>query len=216
MKERRQFIKNGVMFLTSTGSAILCRPSFGFPSFKVEKWAMIIDSSRCMGCSSCMVSCKYQNYTVKGKFNTQIIEKEEGTFPNVRLSNTLELCRQCSDPACMKACVNNAISIDASGIVLTDWNECDGNGACISACPHNARFHDDRFENRSDKCDFCASRLAIGFQPACVENCSSGARIFGRLDKPEGEFKSYLKKIDMKKQHGAVLICDTSKEEKVS
>ncbi len=199
-----------------TGGAVLSRTSLGLPSFKKEKWAMIIDSSRCMGCFSCMIACKYQSYTVKGKFNTRIVEKEEGLFPDASLSNTPELCRQCHDPACLKVCGNNAISIDPSGIILTDWNKCDGNGACISACPYDARFHDHRFGKRSDKCDFCANRIALGLEPACVENCSSGARIFGRLDNPKGKFQSYLKKIDMKKQHGAVLFYDSLAEEEVS
>jgi Fe-S-cluster-containing dehydrogenase component len=43
-----------------------------------------------------------------------------------------------------------------------------------------------------EKCNFCAERLAVGEQPACVE-ASNGAIAFGDLDDPDSEVREVLK-----------------------
>ena len=216
MEERRRFIKNGVTVLVGAGGAFLSRKALGLPAFSREKWGMVIDPSRCIGCGSCMIACRYESHTAKEHFNTKVVEREDGKYPAANVSFLPTLCRQCVDPECMKACSNGAVTIDASGIVMTNWDKCDGKGQCISDCPYGARHPDPRFGNRSDKCDFCAERLKLGLQPSCVENCASGARIFGRFDKPEGEFKSYLEKIGQRnKWVGAVIVYSASGEQDV-
>lgn len=166
-----------------------------FPRSHGQTWALLIDPSRCFGCQSCMVACKLQNNTAPEEFNTKITEKEEGTYPKTRIYFTIAMCVHCNDAPCVFACPTKAAFIHESGLVLTDWNLCDGNGACIEACPYDARFHDPRFDGKTDKCNLCINRIIQGLDPACVENCPSGARMFGRLDKPEGEFAGYLEKI---------------------
>lgn len=192
MENRRQFIKNGLLLCLGAGGAVLSQSSCKFPGADGKTWGMIIDQSRCSGCQSCMVACKLQNKTVPGSFNTKISDVEEGNYPEARLLFTPSLCLHCTDAPCVSACPTKAAFVHESGLVMTDWNLCDGNGACIEACPFDARFHDSRFDGKSDKCDLCINRISQGLAPACVENCPSGARIFGRFDKPEGEFARCL------------------------
>ncbi|WP_157068092.1 4Fe-4S dicluster domain-containing protein [Desulfosarcina cetonica] len=180
------------------------------------RWGMIIDLSRCTGCQSCMVACKLQNQTAPDEFNTRITAREIVEAAGTRIAFTANLCVHCADPPCVAACPTGAAFVHPSGLVLTDWRRCDGNGACIDACPYDARFADPRFAGRVDKCDLCINRLTEGLVPACVENCSPGARIFGRFDRPEGEFADYLEALKKTQpnadRRSAVLFYGTGQE----
>jgi Fe-S-cluster-containing dehydrogenase component len=52
------------------------------------------------------------------------------------------------------------------------------------ACPYEARVYD---ENTGvvNKCWLCLDLVLGGGNPACVDACIPGARIFGRRDDPE-------------------------------
>lgn len=200
MDGRRQFIKNGLLLCLGAGGAVISQGCSTFPPSHGQTWAMIIDPSRCSGCQSCMVACKLQSRTAKERFNTTITATEGRDDGQAKIYFTPQLCRHCSDAPCVAACPTGAAFIHSSGLVMTDWQRCDGNGACIEACPYDARFADPRFSNRADKCDLCIHRLTEGLVPACVENCPTEARIFGRFDAPEGEFARYLQQIKEIKQ----------------
>jgi molybdopterin-containing oxidoreductase family iron-sulfur binding subunit len=80
----------------------------------------------------------------------------------------------------------------------------------MAACPYGSRsfnFRDPRADNAIkhenkefptrmkgvvEKCNFCAERLAVGKQPACVE-ASKGALVFGDLGDPQSEVRQLLK-----------------------
>lgn len=189
---RRAFIKNGILFSISAGGIMLSGRA-GFSATGKERWGMIIDLNRCMGCQSCTVACKNQNQTLENRFSTSVIEKETGEYPDSRFSFTPIQCNHCDDPPCVPVCPEDATFKLANGIVVTDWNKCVGNGACVEACPYNARFLDPRFGNKADKCDFCLNRLELGLEPACVEACAPKARIWGDFNNPSGEFAEYIK-----------------------
>ncbi len=194
MPNRRTFIKNGLLFCLA-GSVLSCTGrNVLTPGPKADaRWAMLVDLSRCNGCQSCVVACKSRNLTAEGHFATRIAEAEAGRYPAARITFFPTLCNHCDDPPCVRPCPTGATWKNADGLVLTDWNRCIGDGACIEACPYGARFMDPRF-GKADKCDFCAERLAQGLAPACVESCPPGARLFGDLNHPEGEFAALLEK----------------------
>jgi tetrathionate reductase subunit B len=196
MNQRREFLKKGSLmaFLGLLGFEGTDRRA---EASETRQWAMIIDLNRCCGCQSCVIACKAQNKTVSHEFNTRLLVEEEGEYPEASPLFTPIQCNQCDDPPCVPACPEKATYKLSNGIVVTDWNKCKAKGDCVSACPYEARFLDQRFGKKSDKCDFCRNRVDLGLEPACVEACSEKARLFGDLKNPRGEFGEYLKRGDL-------------------
>ena len=71
---------------------------------KDTRWAMVIDSSRCIGCHSCSVACKRENKVPLGVFRTWIKSAEKGRFPNVSRHHLPINCNQCEEPVCVSVC----------------------------------------------------------------------------------------------------------------
>jgi Fe-S-cluster-containing dehydrogenase component len=70
------------------------------------------------------------------------------------------------------------------GVVLVDRKWCIGCGYCIMACPYGMRFFHPVY-HVADKCNFCYHRISRRMQPACVENCPTGARRIGNMMDPK-------------------------------
>ena len=190
MQTRRRFIEKSGLLLLGTAVGV-AHTGQAYSSGAPEKPAMIIDLNRCLGCQSCVIACKSYTQTAPEKFNTHLITEERESSPP-RIVFTPVQCNQCDNPPCIPACPFDATFKLANGIVAIDWAKCRSCGSCIEACPYGARFSDQNFENKTDKCDFCNDRLQQGIDPACVEACSAGARIFGDMNAPKGEFATYL------------------------
>ncbi len=122
------------------------------------------------------------------------------------------LCNHCDNPPCVRACPTQATFRNADGIVIMDFHRCIGCRFCMAACPYGSRsfnwrdprpFIDQATMNKDfptrtrgvvEKCNFCAERLRLGQQPACVEACGdSKAIVFGNLNDPESEIRHMLK-----------------------
>jgi Fe-S-cluster-containing dehydrogenase component len=136
-----------------------------------------------------------------GKGNKYLDERSEHlSFP--------VLCNHCENPPCVQACPTQATFKREDGIVLMDFHRCIGCRFCMAACPYGSRsfnFRDPRpfikevnqeFPTRMkgvvEKCNFCAERLAVGKEPACVE-VSNGIITVGDLDDPESAVRKLLK-----------------------
>ncbi|MBI4320614.1 MAG: 4Fe-4S dicluster domain-containing protein [Chloroflexi bacterium] len=173
---------------------------------------MAIDLNRCIGCHSCYMACKAENFTPPGVFWGRVLEKEIGKYPTVKKMFLPILCNHCEDPACKRVCPTGATSKREDGIVLVDYDKCVGCRACMMACPYDVRFYVKeirsyfpagptpyeaygypRFQtNVVQKCTFCSHRVDRGLQPACVETCPTKARYFGDLGDPASEISQLI------------------------
>ena len=62
----------------------------------------------------------------------------------------------------------------------------------MQACPYGSRFINP-VSHTADKCTLCYHRITKGLQPACVQACPKGARIFGDLKDPGSRLSTILK-----------------------
>jgi formate-dependent nitrite reductase membrane component NrfD/ferredoxin len=78
----------------------------------------------------------------------------------------------------------------ADGIVDFDKSICIGCKACMAACPYDAIFINPE-DHSAEKCNFCAHRIDMGLEPACVVVCPTQAILVGDLNNPD----SYVSQI---------------------
>ncbi len=148
-----------------------------------KRYAMAVDTRRCVACSACVIACKTENRVPNGGFRCWTVQETSGTFPELALEPRSERCNHCADAPCVSACPTGASFVAEGGIVAVDRRKCTGCKACIASCPYAARFvHAD---GHVDKCTFCLHRVRKGQAPACVETCPTRSLTFGDLSDPE-------------------------------
>lgn len=126
----------------------------------------------CTGCHVCEMACSAFHY---GEFAP--------TRARIRIHNnplqgesSVMACFSCPDAPCIKACPQAAISRQGKrqplSISADKCDGCNGNPACVPACPYGAIYFDTA-TNRPLACDLC------GGDPQCVRYCYSGAVSLG-------------------------------------
>lgn len=157
-----------------------------------KRYAMLVDTQRCVGCNACVLACKAENALPAYGFRNWITTETHGVFPDLSMEIRSERCNHCDEPPCTSCCPTGASHIGEGGIVLVDQGKCTGCKACVASCPYEARYvHPDGF---IDKCTFCIHRVQRGELPACVENCPTRALRFGDLEDPESEVSQLLQR----------------------
>ncbi len=157
----------------------------------MSRFAMVIDTHRCVGCQDCVVACKTENNVPEGYTRDWIAEEVHGEFPTLHLELRSERCNHCSNPPCVACCPTGASHVHPlGGVVLVSHDLCIGCKACLAACPYDARFiHPDGY---ADKCTFCIHRVERGLDPACVSVCPAHCMHFGDLDDSRSEVSRLL------------------------
>jgi len=103
-----------------------------------------------------------------------------------------KLCNHCTHPACVQVCPTGATYKTDDGVVLIDHTYCIGCQYCVQGCPYGARYFLPAMRV-TDKCTWCYHRITKGLQPACVEVCPVGARIFGDLRDRESPVSRFIR-----------------------
>ena len=103
-----------------------------------------------------------------------------------------KLCNHCTHPACVQVCPVGATFRAEDGTVLIDHDYCIGCRYCVQACPYGARYFIEE-EGVSDKCTWCYHRITKGLQPACVEVCPTGTRVFGDLNDKSSSISEFVR-----------------------
>ncbi len=144
---------------------------------------LLVDFRKCQGCLTCMLACSLAH---EGRENLslarlQVSQDPFGRFPG---DVAVEPCRQCVDPACLKACPTGALHVDkANGNVRTvDKEKCVGCMSCVEACPfETGRAIWNHEDEHAMKCDLCADtpywneKGGPGGRQICVEVCPVSA-----------------------------------------
>lgn len=147
------------------------------------QWAKVIDHSRCIGCHACTTACKSENEVPLGVTRTYVKHVDVGVYPQARRAHQVTRCNQCQNSPCTIACPTTAMFRRADGIVDFDKSICIGCKACMAACPYDAIFINPE-DHSAEKCNFCAHRIDVGLEPACVVVCPTQAILIGDMNDP--------------------------------
>ena len=190
---RRKFFK----VAGAAGAVALCpakkaSASTGDAAIKAGRRAVLVDTTKCIGCRACEAACAEAN-TLPGP----AMLDDAAVFAGARKTDTKAFtvvnqaaaaparfvkkqCMHCVEPACASACLARALDKTPTGPVVYHKDRCLGCRYCMVACP----FDVPKYEYESampfvKKCTFCADRQAKGQGPACTSVCPSGALTFG-------------------------------------
>jgi formate dehydrogenase iron-sulfur subunit len=168
------------------------------------------DTSVCIGCKACEVACKEWNGVPEDGLSwagrshdnsgglgadtwrhVSFIEqrapigshqsnfqREDDSF---RWLMNSDVCKHCTDAACLDVCPTGAIFRTEFGTVVVQEDICNGCGYCVPACPYGVldKREDD---GRIFKCTLCYDRLGVGQEPACAKACPTDSIQFGELE----------------------------------
>ncbi|HLU99830.1 MAG TPA: 4Fe-4S dicluster domain-containing protein, partial [Acidobacteriota bacterium] len=154
-------------------------------------YAFIIDNRKCIGCHACTVACKAEHNTPIGVNRTWVKYIEKGQFPNTRRHFSVMRCNHCDDAPCVEICPVTALFRRKDGIVDFDKQRCIGCKACTQACPYDALYLDPETHTAA-KCNYCAHRIELALEPACVNVCPEHAIVSGDIDDPDSEISQLL------------------------
>jgi len=198
---RRRFLNvtGTVILVAGTGCMVAGKPQPTGPTlqqtltnakYPPSDGYILVDTKKCQGCTSCMLSCSLVHEGVESQSlsRIQIIQNSFETFPD---DVTVEQCRQCVDPKCVEQCPEQALNVNPKfgNVRMVNRSKCIGCGTCIEACPFTpsrpVMTEDKDYDGEliARKCDLCANTPyhwdETGGGPdgkqACVEICPIGA-----------------------------------------
>ena len=176
----------------------------------LQRWGLLIDSSKCNDCGACVTACHEENGVYghgRPTTDAQWIRKVTLKDKQTGYVQTLPvMCQHCEEPPCVDVCPTGASFKRADGIVLVDKHICIGCRYCMMACPYKARsfVHEDTTDQKPyaprgkgtvESCTLCVHRVDAGKIPACVEACNKDgnkAMVFGDLKDRNSDISKHL------------------------
>lgn len=155
------------------------------------KYGFVIDNRKCIGCHACTTACKSEHEVPVGVNRTWVKQVEKGEFPDTRRLFSVMRCNHCTDAPCVEICPTEALFIRDDGIVDFDKDRCIGCKSCMQACPYDALYIDPQTHTAA-KCNYCAHRIDVGLEPACVNVCPEEAIISGDMENPATKIAQLL------------------------
>ncbi len=159
---------------------------------KTEFKGILYDAVRCEGCRGCEYDCADANELPEPLPNKQLKPGLRKPDENARtVVNTFETtkgkvsskiqCMHCSEPACVSACLTQAMYKTPEGPVVWREDKCMGCRYCMISCPFDTpKFEFNKAVPKIQKCSMCFdTRVKNGEIPACAENCPNDALTFG-------------------------------------
>jgi formate dehydrogenase iron-sulfur subunit len=184
-----------------------------------ERIGFFTDTSVCIGCKACEVACKEWNavpedgldFTGESYDNTSALDANtwrhvafieqdrpvrvadgdgDGRAEAFRWLMSSDVCKHCTESACLDVCPTGAIFRTELGTVVVQEDVCNGCGYCVPACPFGvldrrelpAEDRGGRPDGRVWKCTLCYDRTREGMTPACAQACPTESIRFGPLD----------------------------------
>lgn len=152
--------------------------------------AVLYDSTRCVGCQTCEISCAEAHNLPEPTDYPEVgvvrkTDETRRTVVNVYDTSKGEVyvkrqCMHCNQPACASACLTQAMHKTEEGPVIWRGDKCMGCRYCMVSCPFDMpKFEYHSANPKIQKCTMCFERLQEGKLPACVENCPAEALVFG-------------------------------------
>jgi formate dehydrogenase iron-sulfur subunit len=99
----------------------------------------------------------------------------------VRWLMSSDVCKHCTDAACLEVCPTGALFRTEYGTVVVQEDVCNGCGYCVAACPFGV-LDKREGDGRVWKCTLCYDRLKDDKEPACAQACPTNSIQFGELD----------------------------------
>ncbi len=174
-----------------------------------EAVGLLYDSTRCVGCGTCVAACKEANGLPPADDPKELDSNTKSVVKTRNLSQPLadgsttafvkRQCMHCIDPSCVSACLLGAMHKEGtekraklgekpgSGVVLYDKDLCLGCRYCQIACAYAIpKFQWEEASPRIVKCELCHGRADPSkggpyavANPTCAEVCPAEAVAFG-------------------------------------